>query len=174
MNQLAKRIFEAAHLTGEFTLRSGLKSEEYFDKYLFESDPGLLNDIAEAITQKTPAQIFRNADFLGGLEMGGIPVVTMISQKTGIASLFVRKKAKTHGTNKLAEGQIFADKQVVIVEDVVSSGGQIVLSAADLRERGAIVTDAICVIDRESGGREALGAIGITLHPLFLASELKP
>ena len=95
--------------------------------------------------------------------MGGIPIATMVSHYSNIPCLFVRKVAKQHGTSKLAEGQDFSGKQVTIVEDIVSSGGQIILSAKDLRDLGAEVTHALCVIDRQSGGKEKLAENHITL-----------
>ena len=104
MQDLARRIYSISHLTGQFTLRSGAQSTEYFDKYLFESDPGLLQDIARSMCELIPA----GTQMLAGLEMGGIPVVTMLSHYSQIPCLFVRKSAKTYGTHKLAEGPEFA------------------------------------------------------------------
>ena len=167
--ELAQEIYDISHITGEFRLRSGQISNEYFDKYLFEGQPQLLKLIAESMKSLIPDGI----DALAGLEMGGIPVVTMLSQVSGIPALFVRKKAKEYGTCKLAEGGEIANKRLLIVEDVVTSGGQILLSAADLRKRKAIVEDALCVIDREAGGSEALADEGLRLHSLFRMSELK-
>lgn len=169
MSDLAKRIYSAAHLTGQFTLRSGAVSQEYFDKYLFESDPGLLAAIAEAMLPLIPVE----TEVLAGLEMGGIPVVTMLSHLSGLPCIFVRKAAKQYGTAKLAEGCEYSGKKVLIIEDVVTSGGQIVLSQQDLISSGAIADHALCVIDRESGGKEALKAAGIELHALFTKSDLK-
>ncbi len=105
--------------------------------------------------------------------MGGIPIATMVSHYSNIPCLFVRKVAKQHGTSKLAEGQDFSGKQVTIVEDIVSSGGQIILSAKDLRDLGAEVTHALCVIDRQSGGKEKLVENHITLASLFTMDNLK-
>jgi orotate phosphoribosyltransferase len=98
--ELAGRIYERAHLVGEFTLRSGRTSNEYFDKYLFEADPRLLYDIASALEQLVP----EGTEVLAGLELGGIPIVTALSLETGLPAAFVRKNAKTYGTAKLAEG----------------------------------------------------------------------
>ncbi len=112
-------------------------------------------------------------EILAGLEMGGIPIATMVSHYSNIPCLFVRKVAKQHGTSKLAEGQDFSGKQVTIVEDIVSSGGQIILSAKDLRDMGAEVTHALCVIDRQSGGKEKLVENHITLASLFTMDNLK-
>src|ERR1035438_5016047 len=113
---IARRIYDTAHITGDFTLRSGAKSHEYFDKYLFEADPKLLKDIAEAIAPLIPPGI----DALAGLEMGGIPIATMLSQLTGLPVLFVRKKAKDYGTCKIAEGGRVRGRKLLIVEDVVT------------------------------------------------------
>jgi orotate phosphoribosyltransferase len=165
---LARRIFEVSHLTGTFTLRSGAVSEEYFDKYLFESDPVLLRTIADALAPMVPP----GTEALAGLELGGVPLAVMVSQATGIPTLFVRKEAKRYGTCRLAEGGELDGRRVTVVEDVVTSGGQVVTSCADLRERGAVVEHALCVIDREAGGPEALREIGIELHPLFRMHEL--
>ncbi|TAL69451.1 MAG: orotate phosphoribosyltransferase [Bacteroidetes bacterium] len=167
--ELAKKIFETSFLTGTFLLRSGKISNEYFDKYLFESNPVLLNEISEHFLSILPTDF----DILAGLELGGIPIVTMISQKTGKPCIFVRKKAKEYGTNKLAEGADFQGKKLLLVEDVITSGGQVILSADELRQRGAIIQNAVCVIDRQSGGKENLAKNNIELFPLFTMSELK-
>jgi orotate phosphoribosyltransferase len=165
---LARAIYECAHLTGTFTLRSGAVSHEYFDKYLFEGDPPLLRSIAEALAPLVPV----GTDALAGLELGGVPLATMLSQVTGLPALFVRKEAKPYGTCRLAEGGEVEGRRLTVVEDVVTSGGQVVASCGDLRERGATVKTALCVIDRESGGPKALAAIGVELRPLYCMSEL--
>ena len=165
---LARRIHQAAHLTGEFTLRSGVVSNEYFDKYRFEANPALLLDICEFMAEMVPAEI----DALAGLELGGIPIATMLSQVTNVPARFVRKEAKTYGTCQLAEGGDIEGQRLCIVEDVVTSGGAILDGARELRARGAILGPVLCVIDRESGGTDKLAADGLTLHPLFTMSEL--
>src|SRR5438874_13151475 len=166
---LARRVFDTAHLTGTFTLRSGQVSNEYFDKYLFEAEPTLLRAIAEAMAPMVPAGV----EVLAGLELGGIPIVTMLSQVTGLPALFVRKKAKDYGTCRLAEGGEVAGRRLVVIEDVVTTGGQVLLSCAELRELGATVDTVLCVIDREAGGPEAFAAEGLELRPLFTMSQLK-
>ena len=165
---LARTIHRVSHLTGTFTLRSGAVSHEYFDKYRFEADPALLRTIAEAMAPAVPD----GTEMLAGLELGGVPLAVMLSQVTGIPALFVRKEAKTYGTCQLAEGADIDGRRLTVVEDVVTSGGQVVISCGDLRERGAVIEHALCVIDRESGGPAALTDIGVTLHPLFTMSEL--
>jgi orotate phosphoribosyltransferase len=166
---LARRIYTAAHLTGTFTLRSGVVSSEYFDKYRFESDPVLLADIAGASAALIPDGI----DALAGLELGGVPLATMLSQITGLPVVFVRKEAKTYGTCKIAEGIEIDGLRLCIVEDVVTSGGAILDAAVELRARGAKLGPVTCVIDRESGGRERLTAAELELRALYTMSELK-
>jgi len=165
---LAAAIFDRTHLTGEFVLRSGVTSNEYFDKYLFEADPVLLRTICEHLVPLVPD----GTEALAGLELGGVPIATVLSQLTGIPAYFVRKEAKTYGTCRLAEGGDIDGRRITVVEDVVTSGGQVITSCGDLRERGAVVEHALCVIDRESGGPAGLADIGVTLHPLFTMTEL--
>ena len=165
---LARRIYQRSHLSGEFVLRSGNLSSEYFDKYLFEADPGLLRAVAEALVPLVPGSV----DALAGLELGGIPIVTMLSQHTGLPALFVRKAAKEYGTCRLAEGGEVRGRRLVIVEDVVSTGGAIIDATRELRARGAQIATVLCVIDRETGGAENLSSEGLTLRAAFTMSEL--
>jgi orotate phosphoribosyltransferase len=169
-DDLAARIYDASHLTGTFTLRSGVVSHEYFDKYMFESDPALLRAVAAALLPLVPSGI----DALAGLEMGGIPLATTMSQLGGLPTRFVRKEAKTYGTCRLAEGGELEGRRLCIVEDVVTSGGAILDAARELRARGAVIGPVVCVIDRASGGKENLAADGLELHALFRMHELKP
>lgn len=168
-NELAAKIFEVASITGEFKLRSGITSNRYFDKYLFEAQPKLLKAIAEHMAEMVPP----STEVLAGLEMGGIPIATMISQITGLPTCFVRKEAKSYGTCNFAEGTDIRGKRVLIIEDVVTSGGQAILSTADLRKIHAHIEDVLCVIDREQGGKQKLETAGIKMHPLFTRSELE-
>jgi orotate phosphoribosyltransferase len=166
--ELARRVHQTSHLTGTFVLRSGATSHEYFDKYRFESDPRLLREIAEAMAGLLPA----GADALAGLELGGVPLATVLSQVTGLPAGFVRKQAKPYGTRRLAEGFDVAGYRLVVVEDVVTSGGAVVESCQALRAEGAEVAVAVCVIDREAGGPANLAEIGVQLRPLFTMSQL--
>ena len=167
---LARAICSAAYLRGDFVLRSGQAASYYFDKYRFESDPALLRRIAAALRPLVPDGV----DLLGGLELGGVPIATALSLESGIPTLFVRKKPKEYGTRKLAEGPPLSGRRVVVIEDVVTSGGQVEESVAALREGGAVVEEALCVVDREAGGHERLGAAGVELRSLFTLSTLAP
>ena len=166
---LAQRIQRRAHLTGEFRLRSGTVSGEYFDKYLFESDPELLRAVAQALVSLLPPR----AQAVAGLELGGVPLATMVSQLSGLPALFVRKAPKDYGTCRLAEGGDVAGRRLVVIEDVVTSGGQLIESCAALRERGADIVGVLCVIDREAGGIANLFAHDLQLRSLFTMSQLR-
>ncbi len=166
---LADRVYAASHLTGSFVLRSGRTADRYFDKYRFESDPVLLADIAEALLPLVPPGI----EGLAGLELGGVPLAVMLSSKTGLPAYFVRKQPKKYGTEQVCEGGDISGRNLLIVEDVVTTGGQVVLSAQDLRSEGGIVEHALCVIDRQGGGADVVGAERISLRALFTMSELE-
>jgi orotate phosphoribosyltransferase len=168
--ELAHAIFKICHLTGEFKLRSGQTSKEYFDKYRFESQPKLLREIAASMKSLVP----KGTQALAGLEMGGIPVATALSLETGLPVVFVRKEAKEYGTCRVAEGvESLKGLRLCVIEDVITTGGQVILSAEDLRGEGAIVEDVLCVISRQQGGEEKLAAAGLNMKSLFTSADLK-
>lgn len=167
--QLAKQVYDIAHLTGDFLLRSGKRSTEYFDKYQFESEPKILREIAKGLAPMIPA----GTDYLGALEMGGIPIATALSLETGIPVVFVRKEAKEYGTCKFAEGPKIKGKKLTLIEDVITTGGQVVISCNDLRSEGAIVENVLCVIDRSEGQTEKIESAGLKLKALFTMAQLK-
>ena len=168
MDDLARRMRMASKLSGNFTLRSGRVSDTYFDKYRFEADPKLLLAIANAMAPLIPS----GSDALAGLEMGGIPIVTMLSQVTGLPTAFIRKKAKSYGTCQYAEGTPLKGRSFVLIEDVVSSGGALIDTLSMLKTDGLWPVSALCVIDRESGGKEALASAGLELKSLFIYSQI--
>lgn len=169
LEELAKSLFEISYITGNFTLRSGIVSNEYFDKYQFESKPRLLEAIAYYLNQK----IDFDYDYLAALEMGGIPIATALSILNSKPMVFVRKTPKEYGTQKFAEGPSVNGKKLLIIEDVITSGGQVIISTEQLRKEGAIIDKALCVIDREAGGSESLQKNGIHLIPLFNMNDMK-
>jgi len=166
---LAKAIRDVSYLTGEFKLRSGKTSSFYWDKYRFESDPTLLRAIAEHMAPLLP----NDFDKLAGLEMGGIPIATALALETGRHSLFVRKAAKEYGTCLAIEGGFSKGQRCVVIEDVITTAGQVCESIGEMRKAGLVVTDIICAIDRQQGGAEKIAAIECSLKPLFTLSELE-
>ncbi|MGZ4464604.1 MAG: orotate phosphoribosyltransferase [Nocardioides sp.] len=165
---LAADIDDCCRLTGTFTLRSGQVASEYFDKYLFESQPALLARVARQVVDLLP----EDTDLLGGLELGGIPIATMVSSLTGTPALFVRKKAKEYGTCKLAEGPDVAGRRVTIVEDVITTGGAVRDATRALREAGAVVEVVVCAIDRSPAGENPLADVGLEVRAVLTKAEL--
>jgi orotate phosphoribosyltransferase len=165
---LPRRVYDTCHLTGEFVLRSGQVSSEYFDKYLFEGQPDLLREVAAAMVGRLP-----ECDVLAGMEMGGIPLATVMSQLTGLATVFVRTQAKEYGTRRVAEGGPVDSRRVVVVEDVVTTGGALVASCRQLRASGALIDVVVCAIDREQGGAVNLAAEGLELRAALTRRELE-
>ncbi|MEA4832319.1 MAG: orotate phosphoribosyltransferase [Oscillospiraceae bacterium] len=168
-SKLAKKIYETAYITGEFKLRSGQISNEYFDKYKFEANPSLLAEITIIMKNNLPA----GTEVLAGLEMGGIPIATSLSLETGIPAAFVRKKAKEYGTCKLAEGTDVSGKRVCIIEDVVTTGGAIIDGVRELRKLGAVIDTVMCVIRRNANAADILAEYGLKLIPAFTMEEIK-
>jgi len=159
---LRARILALGHITGRFTLRSGAVADSYYDKYRFMADPPTLRDICQAMADRLPP-----CDFVAGIEVGGIPLATGVSLASGRPLLIVRKAAKTYGTEKLIEGADPAGAGVVLIEDVVTTGGQIVLSAEELRKAGAEIVAAMCVVDRGGAGRQTMASHNIDYLPLM-------
>jgi len=176
-DELARRVRDACYLEGGFLLRSGQRASFYFDKYLFEADPELLGAVTDHMARLVPA----GTEVLAGLELGGVPLSTALSLRTGLPQALVRKQAKAYGTAKLAEGASIADKRVLVVEDVITTGGQVVASANELRTRGATVSSVLCAIDRRKGAadqgtdgrqQDTLAQAGLTVLSLFRLEDL--
>ena len=165
---LAADIDATCRLTGEFTLRSGQVADTYFDKYLFEAQPALLERVAARMVDLLP----EGTELLGGLELGGIPIATMVSSRTGLPALFVRKKAKEYGTAKLAEGPDVAGRRITIIEDVITTGGAVRDAVNALRPAGAIVDTVICAIDRSPVAGESLRDVDLAIRSVLTRAEL--
>lgn len=166
---LAGQIVGRCRLQGDFLLRSGQRSDTYFDKYLLESDPQLLRHIADGLARLVP----ESTEVLAGLELGGIPLATAVSLATGLPVAFVRKEPKTYGTAKLAEGPDIEGKRVVIIEDVITTGGQVATSAEGLRVRGASIDTVLCVINRSNATPDVLAAMGMDVRSMFMGHQLE-
>ena len=167
-NELVKLVKKTALLTGEFVLSSGRKSNYYLDKYRIETRPDILSAVAEGIEPKIPS----GTDILAGPELGAIPLVTAVGLKTGLPFLLVRKKAKEYGTKKVVEGLYEKGQNVVLIEDVLTTGTQAVVAADSLKDLGLNVTKIVCVIDREEGAREAVESAGYILDALITRTML--
>jgi orotate phosphoribosyltransferase len=169
--ELKLALREHAYLEGDFVLRSGKRSRYYLDKYRFETRPDILAALGDRIA-RAAAQHEPEAVRLAGPELGAVALAAAGSLVSGLPFLIVRKAAKDYGTSKRLEGVYDEGDRVCLVEDVVTSGGALLEAVSALREAGLVVETAICVVDREEGGSEALAAEGIELRPIFRASEV--
>ena len=167
-SELARRIFQVSHLHGSFLLRSGSRSSEYFDKYRFAAVPELLSAVAQGLAELIP----RDVDVIAGVELGGVVIATALSIVSGKPVAFVRKARKDYGTQNLVEGAPVEGKSVCMIEDVVSTGGQLIESTLELRRAGARISLALSVVDRTGGDRRRLAENSIELRSLFTAAYL--
>ncbi len=167
--ELAKSIRAASFLTGRFKLRSGIVSPFYIDKYRFESDPLLLSSVIDELERLLP----KSFDKIAGLELGGIPLATGLSLKTGKQCLYIRKAPKPYGTCNLVEGGFYPRETAVVVEDVITTAGQVCKSVEQMRGLGLIVQHIVCVIDRQQGGKENLAHIECSLASVFTLSDFQ-
>jgi orotate phosphoribosyltransferase len=170
-DDLAASLVEHAYLEGDFLLRSGKRSRYYLDKYRFETRPELLRPIGERIAAVI-AEHAADAVRLAAPELGAVALATAASLESGRPFLIVRKEAKEYGTANRLEGPFDEGETVCLVEDVVTSGGALLDSVHALRDAGLVVHTAVCVVDREEGGADALARHAVRLRPLFRASEL--
>jgi len=165
---LAKRIAEVSLLRGEFTLRSGRKSSYYLDKYRFETVP----DVLEALGRMFAERIGPHVQRIAGAELGAVPLAAAASMASGKPCLFVRNSKKDYGTAKQIEGILNEGDVVVIVEDVLTTGGQVLEVARSLADAGARIDKIVGVIDRMEGAREAIEAAGYRFEALFTTRDL--
>jgi orotate phosphoribosyltransferase len=169
--ELGAALREHAYLEGDFVLRSGRRSRYYLDKYRFETRPDLLGPLGDQIA-RVVAEHEPEAARLAGPELGAVPLAAAASLASGLPFLIVRKEAKEHGTGNRLEGVFEPGECVCLVEDVITSGGAAVAAVEALREAGLTCRAAVCVVDREEGGSDALARVAVSLRPLFRAAEL--
>jgi orotate phosphoribosyltransferase len=170
-DELAVSLREAAYLEGDFLLRSGRRSRYYLDKYRFETRPDLLRPLGDLIAE-TVRTHEPDAQRLAGPELGAVALAAAASLSSGLPFLIVRSQAKSYGTANRLEGVFAEGERVCLVEDVVTSGGAAIEAVQALRDAGLTVSNAVCVVDREEGGVDALARHAVRLRPLFRASEL--
>ncbi|MFI5911841.1 orotate phosphoribosyltransferase [Dactylosporangium sp. NPDC051541] len=166
--ELGQDIMAAAYLRGDFVLRSGARSSYYFDKYLFETKPTIMRRLAEFLARRVPGDVAR----LAGPELGAVALAAAVSLETGLPFVIVRKQVKQYATGSAIEGELHPGERVLIIEDVVSSGGEALAAAQKLRAAGVTVVGVLAVIDRQSGGGENINAAGMTFDALFRLDQL--
>src|SRR3954471_14604254 len=153
---LAKRIADVALLRGEFKLRSGRTSNYYLDKYLFETQP----DILKALGAMFAERVTDGVDRIAGAELGAVALAAVTAMASGKPFVIIRNQKKDYGTSKLVEGTLKEGERVLIVEDVLTTGGQVIEAAKTLKDAGATVVKIVAVIDRLEGARENIESAG--------------
>jgi len=166
---LARDLVRASYLKGDFILRSGKRSNRYFDKFLFETDPQLLKRIGEHLARLVPKQTQR----LAAPELGAVLLGGAVSMETGLPLLLVRKEPKAYGTGKQLEGRFTPGERVTVIEDVVTTGGDSLRSIQVLRNAGLDVIHLLVVLDRGEGGEENIHEARIPYSPLFHITDLE-
>ena len=168
-SELAQRLIQLAYIHGDFTLRSGRKADTYFDKFLFMADPECLAAITATFITRLPERF----DHLAGLELGGVPLASTLSLQCCKPLNLIRKSRKSYGTCKIIEGPTVANKEIILIEDVVSTGGAIIEAAEHLKQAQAKVIAAFAVVSRNDQAKHNLLAHGIAFDALFDYRELK-
>lgn len=165
---LAAKIREAAYLEGDFTLRSGRKSKYYLDKYLFETQPDILREVGKLLA----AFVGPSTTLIAGAELGGVALAAAASMAAGIPFVIIRNAKKDYGTAKPFEGKLTNADSVLLVEDIATTGGQVLEAARLIRSIGAGVERVVAVIDRQEGARENLESSGLVFESLFTKDDL--
>jgi len=165
---LIQRIRETAILHGDFTLRSGRKSRYYLDKYQIETRP----EILQALGERFEKYVDDKVDRLAGAELGGIPLVTVTALATGRRIVFIRNQKKSYGTARQLEGSLTVGDRVLLLEDVATTGGQVLEAAKVIEQAGAKVVGIIAAIDRQEGARENIEAAGYRFEALLTKRDL--
>ncbi|MEO6436424.1 MAG: orotate phosphoribosyltransferase [Tepidisphaeraceae bacterium] len=166
--QLAKRIAEVALLRGEFTLRSGRKSNYYLDKYRFETQP----DVLAALGRMLADRVTTLTDRIAGAELGAVPLAAAAGMAANKPFVFIRNQKKDYGTAKQIEGVLNPGETIMIVEDVLTTGGQVLEAVKTLQDAGAKIERIVAVIDRLEGARENIEKAGMVFESLFTSKDL--
>ncbi len=170
-DELGVLLVERALLEGDFVLRSGRRSSWYLDKYRFETEPEILRALGGALAEGV-ADVEPDAIRLAGPALGAVALAASAAMASGLPFIIVRGETKEYGTAKRIEGPFESGELVCLLEDVVTSGGALAEAVSAVRDEGLVVRHAVCVVDREEGGSDALARLGVRLHALFRASEL--
>src|SRR6266566_5877913 len=161
--RLAADVVAAAWLEGDFVLRSGRRSRYYLDKYLFETQPGILRRVGHHLAELVPPATQR----LAAPELGAVLLGAAVSLELDLPLVLVRKEAKAYGTERALEGALEAGDRVTVIEDVLTTGGAAIDAVHKLRDAGAEVIHLLAVLDRQEGAAENLAELGVPFTPLF-------
>jgi orotate phosphoribosyltransferase len=151
---------------GEFILASGKKSNYFVNIKRASTNPEILREIGKAMAPHV------GEAKIAGMALGAVPLAVAVSLETNRPFVMVRKEPKDHGTKELVEGDVVPGEKFIIVEDVATTGGSTLRVVSALRQKGANVSKAVVVVDREEGATDMLREHGIELVSLFKAKDL--
>jgi len=166
--ELISRIKETAYLEGDFVLRSGKRSKYYLDKYLFETCPDILNALGAEFAKHATGDV----TLIGGAELGGVALAAATAMQTGKKWIIIRNTKKGYGTGKMVEGVLNKGDVVLLVEDIATTGGQVIEAAKIITEAGAKVKKIVCVIDRKQGAEENITQAGYKFESILTKDDL--
>lgn len=167
--EIAKRIADVALLHGDFTLRSGRKSNYYLDKYRFETDPVVLRELGKMLAAHVTPDVQR----LAGPELGAVPLAAAAAMASGVPAIFIRNQKKEYGSNKQIEGIFNPGETVLLIEDIMTTGGQVIEAAKTLETAGLKIKKIIGIIDRLEGARANIESAGYQFDSLFTTRDLR-
>ena len=167
-DELIRRVKEESYLEGDFLLRSGKRSKYYMDKYLFETCP----DILKALGKEFAKHVTDDVNLIAGAELGGVALAAATAIETGKKWIIVRNSKKDYGTSKMVEGTLKKGDVVLLVEDIATTGGQVLEAAKIIADAGASVKKIVCVIDRKQGAEENITAAGQTFESIMTKADL--
>jgi orotate phosphoribosyltransferase len=166
--ELAKKVKEASYLEGDFVLRSGKRSKYYLDKYLFETKPEILKALGEEFAKHVGSDV----TLIAGAELGGVALAAATAMAANKNWIIVRNSKKDYGTSKMVEGILKAGDVVLLVEDIATTGGQVLEAAKVITEAGAKVKKIVAVIDRKQGASENITAAGYAFESILTKDDL--
>src|SRR5919205_1122999 len=165
--ELRADIVRAAYVEGEFVLADGVRSNYYFDKYLFETRPAVLRRLACFLGDLVP----REAERLAAPALGAVALGTAVSLELGLPLVIVRPDREA-GSTRMIEGELYADEEVILIEDVVVTGSRAMRAISRVSDAGARVRQVVSVLDRREGATERFSEASVGYHHLFTPEEL--
>jgi len=166
--ELAQKVKAASYLEGDFLLRSGKRSKYYMDKYLFETKPEILKALGQEFAKHATADV----TLIAGAELGGVALAAATAMECSKNWIIVRNSKKDYGTSKMVEGVLKAGDVVLLVEDIATTGGQVLEAAKIITEAGAKVKKIVAVIDRKQGAGENISAAGFAFESILTKEDL--
>ncbi len=169
--ELLQRIKEVAYLEGDFTTRAGKKTAYYIDKYFFETLPTILEPLSSALATLFPSS--DTYDRIAAPELGAVSLAAVVSIKVNKPFVIVKKESKGYGTKRMIEGRYAATDRMVILEDILTTGGAALRACDILTQEGIRIVSVVGVLNREEGAFENITTRGYPVSALFTSTQLR-